>query len=221
MGLMRTPVSLSEALFAGVQQRVLGLLFGQPDQAFHGNEIMKLTGSGKGGLQRELRRLTESGLVQVTKVGNQKRYQANPAAPIFGELCGIVQKTFGLADELRKALLPLARQIELAFVYGSVAKRTDTARSDIDLLVVSDTVSYQDLLAALEESETRLGRKINPALYTAADLARRRAEGNNFILRLLEQPKLFLIGGPHELGEPGKPGEDRKAESGAPGTDGV
>lgn len=221
MGLMKTQVSLSEALFAGVQQRVLGLLFGQPDQAFHGNEIMKLTGSGKGGLQRELRRLTESGLVQVTKVGNQKRYQANPASPIFGELCGIVQKTFGLTDELRKALLPLASQIALAFVYGSVAKRTDTARSDIDLLVVSDTLSYQDLLAALEDSETRLGRKISPTLYTAADLARRRAEGNHFILRLLEQPKLFLIGGPHEFGEPGKPGEDRKAESGAAGPAGV
>ncbi len=221
MGPIKTPVSLSEALFAGIQQRVLALLFGQPNRSFHGNELMRLTGSGKGGLQRELRRLTGSGLVSVTTVGNQKRYQANPASPIFVDLCGIVRKTFGLADELREALLPLENRILLAFVYGSVAKQTDTAGSDIDLLVVSDTVSYEELLAALGERETRLGRKVSPTLYTAADLARRRADGNSFILRVLEQPKLFVIGGTHELGELGKSGKDRKTEGGAPGAGGI
>lgn len=182
---------------------------------------MRLAGSGKGGLQRELRRLTDSGLVSVTDVGNQKRYQANKASPIFDELCAIVQKTFGLTDILRAALLPLENRIVLAFVYGSVAKETDTARSDIDLLVVSDSLSYQELLAALGDSEPRLGRKINPTLYTAADLARRRAAGNSFVLRVLDQPKLFLIGEAHDLGAIGKPGEDRKTESGTREPSGV
>lgn len=221
MGLTGTRTGLSEALFAKGQRQVLSLLFGQPNRSFHGNELMRLTESGKGGLQRELRRLTESGLVSVTQVGNQKRYQANPASPIFDELCGIVRKTFGLADVLRETLSPMESRIFLAFVYGSVAKQTDAADSDIDLLVVSDTVSYGELLVALGESETRLGRKISPTLYTAAELARRRAESNSFILRVLEQPKLFLIGGTHELGEPGKSRDDRKIESGAAGADGT
>ena len=162
MGLTKTNIGLSEALFTGVQQRVLALLFGQPDRSFHVNELMRLASSGKGGLQRELRRLTEPGLVSVTEVGNQKRYQANQASPIFDELCAIVRKTFGLARVLRTALQPLEDRIVLAFVYGSVAKQADTVHSDIDLLVVSDVLSYQDLLAMLGESESRLGLKINP-----------------------------------------------------------
>ena len=221
MGLTKTNIGLSEALFTGVQQRVLALLFGQPDRSFHVNELMRLASSGKGGLQRELRRLTEPGLVSVTEVGNQKRYQANQASPIFDELCAIVRKTFGLARVLRTALQPLEDRIVLAFVYGSVAKQADTVHSDIDLLVVSDVLSYQDLLAMLGESESRLGRKINPTIYTVADLARRRTEDNSFIRRVLEQPKVFLIGGTHELGELGKSGEDRKAESGATSSSGV
>ena len=221
MGPKKTSVNLSEALFTGVQQRVLALLFGQPSRSFHVNELMRLAGSGKGGLQRELRRLTEPGLASVTHVGNQKRYQANQASPIFDELCAIVQKTFGLAEVLRAALQPVEDRIVLAFVYGSVARQTDTAHSDIDLLVVSDTLSYQDLLAALGESESRLGRKINPVIYTDADLARRRAADNSFVQRVLEQPKVFLIGGTDELGQLGQPGEDRKTEGGTAGAGGV
>ena len=197
------------------------MLFGHPDRAFHVNELMRLANSGKGALQRELRRLAEPGLVSVTAVGNQKRYQANQSSPIFDELYAIVQKTFGLADVLRRALLPLEDRIVLAFVYGSVAKQADTVHSDIDLLVVSDILSYQDLLAVLGDSESHLGRKINPNIYTVADLARRRSEDNSFIKRVLEQPKVFLIGDTHEFGELGKSGEDRKAESGAASSSGV
>jgi predicted nucleotidyltransferase len=199
MGPNDESVSLSEALFSGVRQRVLGLLFGQAEHDFHGNEIMKLTGSGKGALQRELRRLTESGLVLVTRVGNQKRYRANSTSPIFEEIRAIVRKTFGLADELRSALSPLASRIVVAFVYGSVAKGTDSASSDIDLMVISDTLSYQDLLAALAETEARLKRKLSPTLYSIAEFNRRRSESNDFLIRVLEQPKLFVIGGSHEL----------------------
>jgi predicted nucleotidyltransferase len=218
---LTSPTSLSDALFSGVQQRVLRLLFGQADREFHGNEIMKLAQSGKGALQRELRRLTESGLVLVAQVGNQKRYRANPDSPVFAELTAIVRKTFGLSGELRDALQPIAGRISVAFVYGSVAKGTDTAASDIDLLVVSDSLSYQDLLAALAETEARLNRKVNPTLFSTTELERRRAESSDFVVRVLQQPKLFVIGGPHELGEPGQPVEDRQAEGRGPGAKGV
>ena len=185
---------LGDALFAGVQQRVLGALFGNPERSFYGNELLRLTGSGKGALQRELDRLVKAGLVTVRSVGNQKHYQANPEAPIFEELRGIAVKTFGVGDAVRGALLPLAKKIRAAFIYGSVAKRADTTRSDIDLLVVSDSLGYQDLIRALQPAERRLGRKISPTLYSAAELAKKRSGRNAFVLRILEQPKIFLIG---------------------------
>ena len=185
---------LGDALFAGVQQRVLGALFGNPERSFYGNELLRLTGSGKGALQRELDRLVKAGLVTVRSVGNQKHYQANPEAPIFEELRGIAIKTFGIGDVLRGALLPLAKKIRAAFIYGSVARRADTTRSDIDLLVVSDSLGYQDLIKALQSAERRLGRKISPTLYSAVELAKKRSGKNAFVLRVLEQPKIFLIG---------------------------
>jgi predicted nucleotidyltransferase len=135
-------------------------------------------------------------------IGKQKHYQANKAAPIFEELRGIVIKTFGLADVLRNALLPHSGDIEVAFVYGSVAKRKDRAHSDIDLFVVSENLSYQDLMKALEPAESRLGRKINPTLHSRAELARKRAEGNSFVTRVLEQAKIFIIGAEHDLAKP-------------------
>ena len=185
---------LGDALFAGVQQRVLGALFGNPERSFYGNELLRLTGSGKGALQRELDRLVKAGLVTVRSVGNQKHYQANPEAPIFEELRGIAIKTFGVGDVLRAALLPLAKKIRTAFIYGSVARRADTTRSDIDLLVVSDSLGYQDLIKALQAAERGLGRKISPTLYSAVELAKKRSGKNAFVLRVLEQPKIFLIG---------------------------
>lgn len=192
--------SLSEALFSGVRQRVIGLLFGHTGRSYHGNELVKLAGSGKGALQRELKRLTDSGLVTVAEVGNQKRYQANPQSPVFEDLRSIVEKTFGLADVLAEGLRPIADRISLAIVFGSVAKRSDTARSDIDLLIVSDSASHQEIFKVLEKTEAKLGRKINPTLYTAKEFAKRRAQGNSFVTRILEQPKIYLIGSARDVG---------------------
>jgi len=192
MGIIQS--GLGDALFAGVQQRVLGALFGSPERSYYGNELLRLTGSGKGALQRELDRLVKAGLVTVRSIGNQKHYQANPEAPIFEELRGIALKTFGVGDVVREALLPLAKKIRAAFIYGSVAKRADTTRSDIDLLVVSDSLGYQDLIKALQTAERGLGRKISPTLYSAVELAKKRSGRNAFVLRVLEQPKIFLIG---------------------------
>ena len=129
--------SLADALFSTTQQRVLAYLFGQPERSFFATELIGLAGGGSGAVQRELARLEQSGLVTVTRVGTQKHYQANPKSPIFAELCAIAQKTVGLAEPLREALAPLAKRITAAFVFGSVAKRRDTAASDIDVLVLS------------------------------------------------------------------------------------
>lgn len=197
---MGPETSLANALFGGVQQRLLSVLFGSPDRSFYRNELMRLTGSGKGALQRELARLEKSGLVTARQVGNQKHYQANREAPIFDELRGIVVKTFGLADLLRQALLGLAGKIKSAFIFGSIAKKSDTARSDVDVFVVSDDLGYQELFKVLQPVEKKLRRKINPTVYSGAELARKRAEHNAFVSGVLKQPKIFLVGSEGDLG---------------------
>lgn len=191
--------SLADALFSGTQQRVLAWLFGQPERSFYATELIGLAGAGSGAVQRELARLTQSGLVTTRAIGNQKHYQANPAAPIYAELCGIVQKTVGLAEPLRDALAPLAARIRAAFVYGSIAKREDTASSDIDMMLVSDDLAYSDLYAALEAASQRLGRTVNPTIYTPKELAKRVKGKEAFATRVLAQPKLWLIGGEDAL----------------------
>jgi predicted nucleotidyltransferase len=191
--------SLADALFSATQQRVLGLLFGQPERSFYATEVIGLVGAGSGAVQRELAKLEQSGLASVHNVGTQKHYQANRESPLFSELCAIARKTFGLAEPIREALAPLASKIAAAFVYGSVAKRKDTASSDIDLMVVSDHVTYADVFAALEPITGRLGRLVNPTLYTTKDFVRRRKQGNAFLTRVVAQPKVWVIGGEDEL----------------------
>jgi len=191
--------SLADALFSTVQQRVLTYLFGQPERSFFATELIGLAGGGSGAVQREVARLASSGLVTVKRVGTQKHYQANPASPIFAELCGIAQKTVGLAEPLRDALAPLAKRITAAFVFGSVAKRGDTAASDIDVLVLSDSVDYADVFAALQAAEAKLGRTVNPTVYTPADWRRKRKAGNAFVVKVGKQPKVFLIGSEQAL----------------------
>ncbi|MDZ4360312.1 MAG: nucleotidyltransferase domain-containing protein, partial [Variovorax sp.] len=186
--------SAADALFPKVRQRVLSVLFGAPDRSFYTNEVIGLAQSGAGAVQRELADLAGAGLLTVRKQGNQKHFQANAASPVFAELRGLVLKTMGLADVLRTALAPLAPQIERAFVFGSIAKQQDTAQSDVDLLVVSDTLGYGDVFAALESASQTLGRTINPALYTAADFRARLQGDNAFINRVMQQPKIWLIG---------------------------
>jgi len=188
--------SLSDALFTKTQQRVLALLFGQPERSFFATELIALTRSGSGAVQRELKRLSDSGLAVVTKVGNQTHFQANRAAPVFSELRGIVLKTVGVVEPLRAALTSLAQHIELAIVFGSVAKRTDTAFSDVDLLIVSDTLTLEQTYSALAPAERQIARKINVTLYTPGEFRRRREEGHPFLTRVLADEWLLLIGDP-------------------------
>jgi predicted nucleotidyltransferase len=194
-GHRRTSVSgLADALFAKVQQRVLGVLFGSPRRSFYANELIALARSGTGAVQRELRRLETSGLVTVTRVGNQKHYQANPGSPVFEELRALVLKTVGLADVLRAALAPVSQDIRAAFVYGSIAKGHDTAASDIDLMVISERLTHAELFAALEQATVQLGRKVAPTIYSSKEWVKRVKQENAFVTRVLAQPKLWLIG---------------------------
>ena len=192
----RAPVvsGVADALFTKVQQRVLAVLFGNHARSFYANELIALACSGSGAVQRQLAQLEAAQLVTVRRVGNQKHYQANASAPIFEELRSLVLKTSGLVDVLRAALAPLASQIDLAFVYGSVAKGKDTEKSDIDLMVVSERVAYADIFATLEPATTRLGRTINPTLFSRMELDKRILDGTAFVKRVLEQPKLWVIG---------------------------
>jgi predicted nucleotidyltransferase len=187
-------IGLADALFSGTQQRVLGIIFGQPERSFYANEVIALAHSGSGAVQRELARLAQSELVDVRELGNQKHYQANPRSPIYTELCGIANKTMGLAGPLRTALGPLMDHIHAAFIYGSVAKRQDTASSDVDLMIVSDDVTYADVFTLLEEASHTVGRTVNPTIYNSAELAKRISRGDAFIKRVLAQPKIWLIG---------------------------
>ena len=193
------PAGIAAALFSATQQRVLGLLFGQADRSFFATELIALAGAGSGSVQRELARLVASGLVITTRIGNQKHYQANAASPIFAELSSIITKTVGIADPLREALAPFIKKIHAAFVYGSVAKRSDTANSDIDVMIVSDELAYADVYAAIEACEARLGRKINPTVQTRAQWRKKRVAGNAFISKILAQPKILLIGSESDL----------------------
>ena len=205
----------AEALFTKTQQRVLAVLFGQPHRSFYANEIIELAQSGSGAVQRELARLQASRLVTVQKIGNQKHYQANPDAPIYEELRGIVMKTFGVADVLRNALIPLWPLIEVAFIYGSLAKGTEHAGSDVDLMVVGSLPSNVQLLELLLPTHALLGRVVNPTLYTAAEFSQRVQVGKSFIIRVLEQPKVFVKGNEHDIsriGSLGEPGPDRQVE---------
>jgi predicted nucleotidyltransferase len=193
------PTSLADALFSSTQQRVLGLLFGQPGRSFFATELIALASSGSGAVQREVKRLAESGLVTLTRVGNQRHYQANPDSPLFAALHDIVIKTSGLAEPIQSALVPLADKILAACVYGSVAAGADTAGSDIDVLLVAEALTLEEAYAALEAVEKRLARKISVALYTAAEFQRRKAGGNAFLTKVLAGPLIPLMGDIHAL----------------------
>ena len=198
--IMRTiSTGLSEALFTKTQRKLLGLLFGHPDQSYFANEIVRYADSGIGAVQRELERLTHVGVLTVEAIGNQKHYRANHASPIYEELRSITMKTFGVTDVLRDALAPLSKKIRLAFVYGSIALGTETAASDIDLMIVSDSLTYADVFGKMESAADTLGRTINPTVYTRKELAKRVSGGNAFAKRVLAQPKLWLIGSDDDL----------------------
>jgi predicted nucleotidyltransferase len=191
---MSSRYGVADALFTSTQQKVLAILFGQPDRSFFATELISLAGAGSGAVQRELTRLSESGLLTVRKIGSQKHFQANRDSPIFNEVRQIVSKTFGLATPLKEALQAIEDVICLAVIFGSVASKTDTAQSDIDLMVVSDKLTLEDLFKALEPAEQHFRRQINPLLLTIDEFDRRKKEKDSFVNRVLNGEIIVLIG---------------------------
>jgi predicted nucleotidyltransferase len=198
---MQSP-SIADALFTKTQQRVLSLLFSKPDKSFYTNEIVRWANMGRGTITRELQKLVSSGLLTVSRTGNQQHYQANQANPIYTELLGIVRKTFGIADVIKQALQPFDEKISLAFVYGSIAKGTDAKDSDIDLMLVGEGLSYNDVIELLMPAEDSLQREINPTLYTPIEYQSRLEDGQSFLQRVTEQPKFMIKGVIDDIGKP-------------------
>jgi len=186
--------SIGDALFTKTQQRVLALLFGQAEQSFYLNQIVRFANIGKGSVTRVLDKMLSAGLINSFKLGNQTHFQANSHSPVFQELRGMVKKSFGVHGIVSASLHSIQHQIQLAFIFGSVAKGQESSASDIDLLVVSDELTYSDIMQVLKSAEKELERTINPTIYSAKEFKQRVDNNKTFIKRVMEQPKLWIIG---------------------------
>lgn len=184
--------TIGNVLFTKTQQKVLGLLYGQPYTSFYLNEIVRLSDIGRGTIKRELERMTASGIIIQKRIGNQNHYQANESCPVYQELLGIVRKTFGIADVIKTALTPIFDRILFAFIYGSIAKSEDSSKSDIDLLVISDKLTYSEVMERLIEVEGSLGRVVNPTIYDLNQIKQKLKQDNAFVARIIEQPKIWI-----------------------------
>jgi DNA-binding transcriptional ArsR family regulator len=185
---------IAQALFSPAQQKLLGLLFVRANQGFHLNEIMRLTGLGSASAQRELKRLYDSGLIVSERIGNVRRFRPNKESLVYTELSGLVKKTFGLVSVLSSALAPLASVLNVAFVYGATAKEQEGMDTNVELLLIGDNTSYGELLSRLPVAERILRRKINPNLYSVPDFKRRLREQQPFILQVLHEQKIYVLG---------------------------
>lgn len=190
-------ITLGDALFSKTQQKVLGLLFSTPDKSYFTNEIVRWAGLGKGTVMRELEKLNAAGLISLTHKGNQNHYQANNHCPIYPDITAIVRKTFGIVDVILQALAPLQPQMDIAFIYGSIAKEEAASTSDIDLMLIGDGINYSAVMELLEPAEQSLSRTINPTLYTPQDIAAKIAASNHFVVRVLQQPIIPILGHQH------------------------
>jgi len=186
-------------LFSAYRRQVLGLLLLRPDDKLHVREIARLTGVPAGSLHRELRALTDAGLLMREPRGNQVVYRANRACPIYPELAEIFRKTAGFADVLREALAPLRDRIVAAFVFGSFAQRAETVSSDIDVFVIGD-VEFAEVVARFYPLKERLGRDINPVVMRKGEFVAQRDAGERFVTHVMNEPQLFLIGNINDLG---------------------
>ncbi len=195
--------SLSSTLFPGYRRRVLGLLLLHPDESLHGREIARRTGLPPGTLTRELKRLADVGLLNCERRGNQLAYSANRQSPIFEELAGILRKTSGLADVVAEALKPLTDSIDVAFIFGSVARGTETKGSDVDLMIIG-SADFGVVVDALHLAQQQLSRDINPKVFTPREWRNRLQRRDPFLREVVASKKVFLIGGENGLEELGR-----------------
>lgn len=191
---------LSDILFSGYRRQVLGLLLLHPEMQCHVREIARLTGTSAGTLHKELARLAQAGVLRRTEQGKQVYYAANRDCPIFEELASILRKTSGLADVLAQALAPIVARIEFAFVYGSLARGSERAGSDVDVLLVGEP-GFADVVRLLHPAQATLGREINPKVYSRAEWDRKLRANDPFVREVLNNPKIFLIGNERDIAE--------------------
>lgn len=192
-------MSVSELLFPNQYRRkVLALLMQNPQRWLHLRELARLTSASPGTLKKELDALTSVGLLKLQKVGNQTQFSANSEHPVFPELSALVRKTTGLCDVLALALAPLAAQIEVAFVFGSMAKATEGPQSDVDLLLIGNA-TFGQVANAVYDAQLVLARDINPKLMSRVEWSEKKNAQNVFVQELMDKPKIFIVGSEHEL----------------------
>lgn len=187
-------MSMKNALFTDSQAKVHSWIFGQPERFYHLSELRRLTGLSSASLQREINRLVDAGLANSKMQGNQRQISANRQSPLFKELRDLTRKVMGVAPMIQEALLPIENKIEIAFVYGSVAKQSDTAESDIDVMLVGRDLTLSDILEHLLPAEEILCRKINPTYYTVHEFKKRLSDADSFVNKVLSQPTLQIFG---------------------------
>lgn len=189
---------LGDALFTTTQQKVLGLLYTQPEKRFYTKEIIRLTGMGVATIKRELDRMLAAGIICMTRIGNQHHYQANPDCPIYLELVGIVKKAFGVSGVISLALLPFAERIDWAFIFGSVASGKETSTSDIDLMIIGD-VGFAEVVSGLYAIQETLGREINPKIYSRGEWIHMKRNKDAFFKEILNKPRMDVMGDGNEF----------------------
>lgn len=187
-------------LFGQIRGRILALLYGWADKAFYVRQIARHVDASVGAVRRELEKLAAVDLIVRTQVGNLVFYQVNQRHPVFAEMRALVNKTVGIFNVLRSTLEPLAEQVTVAFVYGSVARQEETAASDIDLMIIGQ-VELDDVLARLSVPENTLGRTINPTVYSSKEFRKKLEGGNHFLNSVIDGQKVFLTGNEDELGK--------------------
>lgn len=203
--------SVSDLLFPHQYRRkVLALLLLQPGRWLHMREISRLTNTTAGTMKKELDRLHGAGLLEKRRVGNQIQFTANRQHPVFQELSALLRKTIGLADVLTQVLVPVSDRITVAFVFGSVARSTDTADSDVDVMIIG-RVDFGEAVNLLYEAQATLHREINPKVFGAEEWRAKLDAKSSFVLDVLSKPKIFLIGNQHDLEQLAESGQDRPA----------
>ena len=205
MGTQAIRRDLAAALFGKTRREILALLFSHADESFYVRQVVRHAHAGTGAVQRELRRLADSGIIVRSSQGRQVYYQANRQCPIFTELQALLVKTVAIADVLRNALAGLAQRIRIALIYGSMAKGTARSGSDVDVLVVGEA-TFGELVSALGSAQEKLGREVNPSVYPASEFSHKLAHGHHFLNAVLKEPKIFLLGDEHELARLAKSG---------------
>jgi predicted nucleotidyltransferase len=187
-----------EALFPATRRVVLAALLLHADREWYFRDLAKHLGVQPSSLTRELKSLTQAGILRRREDGNRVYYRADAACPFLPELRGLMLKTAGLADVLRAALEPFAGRLVTAFVYGSIARGAELADSDIDLMVIGDTSRFE-LVKPLQAAERRLARRISSVVYKPAEFAKKAASDDHFVQAVLDREKIFVVGDEDDL----------------------